>query len=78
MMNLAELHLMTGGPLDELVDAVEEVVADLDRKIEKSHHEYQLRTDEHNREVSRINSEISTANEDIAHTTEFLQNVLYV
>jgi hypothetical protein len=78
MLNLAELHLMAGGPLDELVEAIEGVMDDLDRKIENSHSEYQKRSDEHDMEVRRINGKMDSANEDIANNTEFLNNVLYV
>jgi peptidoglycan hydrolase CwlO-like protein len=69
---------MSGAPLDELIEAINEVVGDIERKTERAHSEYDDRTAEHNSEVSRINSEIDSANADIAHTTEFLNNVLYV
>jgi len=37
MINLAEVHLSTGGPLDELIEAIDEVVEDLDRKLVAAH-----------------------------------------
>jgi hypothetical protein len=37
MMNLAELHVATSGPLDTLIEAIENVIDDIDRKIERSH-----------------------------------------
>lgn len=40
MMNLAELHIQAQGPLDELIDAIEGVIDDLERKTERSHAEY--------------------------------------
>lgn len=40
MMNLAELHTQAEGPLDDLVEAIEEVVADLERKTDKAHDNY--------------------------------------
>lgn len=56
MMNLAELHISSGGPLDELVDAIESVIEDIDNKIERSHADYDKRSNEHDSEVSRIKS----------------------
>jgi uncharacterized spore protein YtfJ len=56
MMNLAELHITSGGPLDELVDAIESVIEDIDMKIDRSHADYDARSNEHDAEVSRINS----------------------
>jgi len=41
MMNLAELHIMDDGPLDDLVDAIEEVVEDINRKTERAHTDYE-------------------------------------
>jgi len=55
MMNLAELHIQSEGPLDELVDAIEEVINDLERKTDRAHEEYERKTVEHESEVSRIN-----------------------
>jgi len=38
-----------------IVDAIESVIADLDRKTERAHSEYDTRENEHNSEVTRIN-----------------------
>jgi len=38
-----------------LIDAIEEVVNDLDRKTERAHAEYEKRGNEHDSEVNRIN-----------------------
>jgi hypothetical protein len=56
MMNLAELHISTGGPLDELTDAIESVIEDIDAKTEKAHTEYDDQTARHEAEVVRINA----------------------
>lgn len=45
MMNLAELHVMAEGPLDDLVDAIESVVEDLNNKIDRAHEEYDRATE---------------------------------
>jgi len=43
-MNLAELHIMAEAPLDDLVDAIEEVVEDINRKTERAHEDYDAAT----------------------------------
>jgi hypothetical protein len=60
-MNLAELHMMAKGPLDELVAAIEDTVTDLSNKREKRDAAYVKRTNEHNAEVSRLEGEIANA-----------------
>lgn len=51
---MAELHLKSGGPLDELVEVINSVLDDLERKEERAHNEYNRRTELHNSEVIRI------------------------
>lgn len=78
IINLAELHLMAEGPLDELIAAIEEVIDDLNRKLTSADEEYQKRTVQHDEDVKRIQGEIDSANTDIANSTSFLENVLKV
>lgn len=47
MLGLAEMHAKAGGPLDQLVDAIEEVVEDLDNKLNKAHADFDKRTAEY-------------------------------
>lgn len=75
MINLAEVHLTTGGPLDELIEAIDEVVEDLGRKLEAAHEAFDRRTQRHEEDVIRINGLIDSAASDIASTTETL-NIL--
>jgi hypothetical protein len=78
VINLAMLHAKAGGPLDELTAAIEKVVADLAEKLEKATSDFDARTGEHNNEVKRLSRESDNARADIAHTTTFLREVLYV
>jgi Flp pilus assembly protein TadB len=45
LVNLAEVHLSSGGPLDELIDAIEEVITDLETKLDKAHENWDIRTE---------------------------------
>lgn len=53
-MNLVELHMLAQGPLDQLVNAINDLVDDLNAKLDRAYAEYDQRTTEHNAEVRRI------------------------
>jgi len=76
IMNLAELHLMAQGPIDTLVSAIQDVIADLEAKQERTHAEYDQRTSDHGAEVRRLNDDIRNAITTIANTNEHIDNVL--
>ena len=61
MLNLAELHMMAKGPVEELVQAIEDTIVDLQFKREKADAAFVKRTAEHNAEVSRLEAEIANA-----------------
>lgn len=54
MVNLAEVHLGSGGPLDELIEAIDGVITDLETKLDKTHENWDIRTENHKSEVARI------------------------
>jgi len=70
------LKAQTGGPLDELLNALNEVINDLTRKLNEAHSSFDRRTNEHNTEVRRLNDAINKANSDIAATTETINEIL--
>jgi hypothetical protein len=57
-LNFAEVHLATGGILDELNTEIEKLIVELEAELDAIHHEYARRTDIHNREVTRLEQEI--------------------
>lgn len=75
-MNLAELHIAAGGPIDGLVEAIEEVVSDIEHKLDGAHADFDKRTNEHNQEVRRLTDLINEASRNIADTQELINNVL--
>lgn len=68
---------MAQGPLDDLVEAIQNLIEDLAQKTETAHKNFDQTTTDHNSEVARLNSEINTANTDISNGTDMLNNVLY-
>jgi len=48
MLDFAEVHLMTGGLLANLLEAMENVIRDLEHDLETTHTNYRKRTGEHN------------------------------
>jgi hypothetical protein len=78
MLNLAELSMMTEGPLDGLLQAINDVIADLQVKLQQADQDFETRTGQHNNEVKRLNDEITNAQLDISNTETFLRDVLYV
>lgn len=78
IINLAFLNAKAGNPIDQLVEAIGKVIVDIENKIEAENEAFEIRTGEHNAEVKRLNREIDSANADIARTTTYLEEVLYV
>jgi hypothetical protein len=48
---MISLHSLSKGPVDELIKAIDDLIADLNSELEELEQNYSLRTDEHNREV---------------------------
>jgi len=61
MISLAEMHLMAQGPVDALINGIEEVLADLEVKHTAADEAFAKRTDEHNSEIRRLTDLINEA-----------------
>jgi len=68
LLNLAELHMLAEGPLEELIGAIHDVVEDLNTKLTKAAEDFDTRTALYEAEVSRLNGEIDNAKLDVANT----------
>lgn len=75
-MNLAEMHTLAQGPLDELIVAIQEVISDVEVKTERAHRDFDARTQQHQTDVRRYTDLISEANRNIAETHELIDNIL--
>ena len=68
MLNLGELHLLAQGPVDALINGINEVLADLERKHTSADEAFDKRTQEHETEVRRLTGLINEAKRNIADT----------
>lgn len=77
IFELAELHSLAGGALDDLTNAINQLVSDLGDRIDELDEEYNDRSLFHQSENTRIGSDISSAQISVSSTTNFLENILY-
>lgn len=77
MLNLAELHMLGQGPLDELVGAINDLVNDLNAKCDKADQDFVDLTARYQADVQQHNDDINAAKGDISRTETFLSDVLY-
>jgi hypothetical protein len=77
IFTMAELHSLAGGPVDELTNAIEQLIADIGDRIDELDEEYNDRTLFHQSEVTRIGSDISSAQISVSSTTNLLENIFY-
>ncbi|CAD8064784.1 unnamed protein product [Paramecium primaurelia] len=76
IVEFAEVQLSTGGALSELVETINQLISQLEEEQQDIHNKYSRRTDEHNRDVTRIEQEIQDAAKDIFTGQDFIDNVL--
>lgn len=74
---LAELHLATGGPIEELAQAIEELVNDLNENLRRENEQWDQTTNLHNSRVEEYNLKIEGAKSDISHENQKLNDALY-
>ncbi|CAD8057286.1 unnamed protein product [Paramecium sonneborni] len=77
LLHLVELHSMAGGPVQELIDAIEELINDLEEELETLEFNFQVRTNEHNALVVSLEQDIQDAVIDVNNTQDTLDNLLY-
>ncbi|CAD8181678.1 unnamed protein product [Paramecium pentaurelia] len=76
IVDFAEVELGSGGALTELVEAINQLIDQLEEELDDIHQAYSRRTDEHNRDVTRYEQEIQDADRDIFNGEDFIDNVL--
>ncbi|CAD8126574.1 unnamed protein product [Paramecium sonneborni] len=77
LLHLVELHSMAGGPVQELIDAIEELINDLEEELEELEFNFKVRTNEHNALVVSLEQDIQDAVIDVNNTQDTLDNLLY-
>ncbi|CAD8125241.1 unnamed protein product [Paramecium sonneborni] len=76
LLHLVELHSMAGGSVSELVDAIEELVNDLEDGLEFLEFNFQRRTNEHNALLVQLNQQIQQAQIDVSRSEDVIDNLL--
>ncbi|CAK77192.1 unnamed protein product (macronuclear) [Paramecium tetraurelia] len=77
LLHLVELHSMAGGPVQELIDAIEELINDLEEELEELEFNFQQRTNQHNSLVIGFEQDIQDAVIDVNNTQDTLDNLLF-
>ncbi|KAM3146227.1 hypothetical protein pb186bvf_001572 [Paramecium bursaria] len=77
IVEYAEITMTTGGVLSELVDAIRQLIDQLNEELQDLKDLYSRRTDEHNRDVTRLEQEIQDGERDIFNGQDMIDNVLY-
>ncbi|CAD8164464.1 unnamed protein product [Paramecium octaurelia] len=76
LLHLVELHSMAGGSVSELLDAIEELVNDLEDGLELLDFNFQRRTNEHNALLVQLNQQIQQAVIDVSRSDDVIENLL--
>jgi hypothetical protein len=77
LFTLAELQVKSEGPFEDLTDAVQMLVAEIDEKIAANDESYNERSLQHQSEVTRLSGLISTTEVQISNAQNILNNILY-
>jgi len=77
ILGLAELHLMSQGPVEELEEAIDALISDIDEKIAANDEQYNERSLQNQSENTRLSGLISEAEVSISNTENILNNILY-
>jgi hypothetical protein len=77
LVSLAEIHMATAGPLEDLKQALADLSLATSDALSAEHQSYNEATERHNSEVERWNQLISAASADIAAIESLLTNILY-
>jgi hypothetical protein len=76
ILDLVDLHSMVGGPVQELITGIEELIADLNDQLQELDFNFNVRTNEHNALVLTLEQNIQDATIDIQRADDTLENLL--
>jgi len=77
MLGLAELHMLAEGPVDDLNEALEALIDDIQEKLDDNDEAYNERSLQNQSEVTRLEGQISDAEVQISSTTNVLESIYY-
>ncbi|CAD8095879.1 unnamed protein product [Paramecium sonneborni] len=76
ILNLVMLHSQVQGPISELIEAIEELIVDINTNIDEVEYKFQVRTNEHNSYVAQVGQQLQDAEQDIARMIDVIDNLL--
>lgn len=76
LLALAQLHLQTEGPVDDLISAITALYEDLEEKIDSENDNWSVTNGLHDQRVDELQSNINYADSDIKTAYQKLENVL--
>jgi hypothetical protein len=76
LLHMVQLHSMAQGPVQELEDAIEELISDLNEELENLEFEFNQRTSQHNSDVISLEQEIQDAEIDVDRSEDTIANLL--
>ena len=76
LLHMVQLHSMAQGPVQELEDAIAELIADLNEELEELEFDFAQRTAEHNSDVISLEQSIQDADIDIDRAEDTVANLL--
>jgi len=77
ILGLAELHFMSQGPVEDLEEAIDALISDIEEKIASNDEQYNERSLQNQSENTRLSGLISEAEVSISNTEDILNNILY-
>ncbi|CAK70584.1 unnamed protein product (macronuclear) [Paramecium tetraurelia] len=76
ILNLVNLHSQVQGPIQELVEMIEELIQDINNNMEDVQYTFLMRTNEHNSYIVQVSQQLQDADSDIARMMDVIDNLL--
>jgi len=76
LLHMVQLHAMAQGPVQELEDAIEELISDLNEELQELESDFGQRTSQHNSDVISLEQEIQDAEIDVDRAEDTIANLL--
>ncbi|KAM3147408.1 hypothetical protein pb186bvf_000659 [Paramecium bursaria] len=76
LLSMMQLHAKSNGPVQELIQAIADLIDDLENELEQLNLDFKVRTNEHNAITTQLELDIQAATIDYQRTTDTIENLL--
>ncbi|CAD8054601.1 unnamed protein product [Paramecium primaurelia] len=76
ILNLVNLHSLVQGPIQELIETIEELIQDINNNMEDVQYKFSMRTNEHNSFIVQVSQQLQDADQDITRMIDVIDNLL--